>query len=54
MRRRDENRYRYDLATTTRLKFALVLALDFADDRILRHRFYKVCLYLGLHPFWGA
>lgn len=30
----------------------VVLALDFVDDRVLRHRFHSVCKWLGNHPWW--
>jgi hypothetical protein len=29
-----------------------IRVLDWVDTCILRHRFYRLCEYIGLHPDW--
>lgn len=34
------------------LKLVVIILLDLFDDRILHHRFYWLCQWIGNHPTW--
>lgn len=36
------------------LKHRIILMLDWIDDRIIGHRFYFICQWIGCHPWWPA
>ena len=34
------------------MRRAIVLLLDFVDDWVLNHRWYRFCHWLATHPWW--
>ena len=34
------------------MKRAIMRLLDWLDEHVLRHRWYRVCFWIGLHPWW--
>ena len=34
------------------MRRAIVMLLDFVDDWVIGHRWYRLCHWLGNHPWW--